>query len=48
MKARQILFIAAMGAVLFLTACQSQKKTKVYDFTTVAPEQLESDVAQLL
>ena len=36
MKAGQILFIAAMGAALFLSACQSQKETKVYDFTAVA------------
>ena len=36
MKTGKILFIAAMCAALFLTACQSQKETKVYDFTAVA------------
>ena len=36
MKTRLILSLAAMAATLFFTACQSEKTTKVYDFTAVA------------
>ena len=36
MKTRLILSLAAMAAALFFTACQSEKTTKVYDFTAVA------------
>ena len=45
MKAGQILFIAAMAAALFLTACQSRKETKVYDFTAVANDGSEENFA---
>ena len=45
MKTGKILFIAAMGAALFLTACQSQKETKVYDFTAVANDGSEVNFA---
>jgi Glutathione peroxidase len=36
MKTRRVISLAAMAATLFFTACQSQKTTKVYDFTAVA------------
>ncbi len=36
MKTRRVISLAAMAAALFFTACQSQKTTKVYDFTAVA------------
>ena len=36
MKTRRIISLASMAAALFFTACQSQKTTKVYDFTAVA------------
>ncbi|MBR4133176.1 MAG: glutathione peroxidase [Bacteroidales bacterium] len=34
-----------MGAALFLTACQSQKETKAYDFTAVANDGSEINFA---
>jgi Glutathione peroxidase len=36
MKTRLFLLLAAMGAAVCLTACQSGKTTKVYDFSAVA------------
>jgi len=36
MKTRLILLFAAMSATLLFTACQTQKTTKVYDFTAEA------------
>ena len=45
MKTRLILFFAAMAAALFFTACQSEKETKVYDFTAVANDGSEVNFA---
>ena len=45
MKTRLILSLAAMAAALFLTACQSEKTTKVYDFTAVANDGSEVNFA---
>ena len=43
MKTRLILLFAAMG--IFLTACQTQQTTKVYDFTAVTNEGSELSFA---
>ena len=45
MKTRLIISLAAMAAALFLTACQSGKTTKVYDFTAVANDGSEVNFA---
>jgi len=45
MKTRLILFIAAISAALFFTACQAGKTTKVYDFTAVANDGSEMNFA---
>ena len=45
MKTRLILSLAAMAATLFFTACQSEKTTKVYDFTAVANDGSEVNFA---
>ena len=45
MKTRLILSLAAMAAALFFTACQSEKTTKVYDFTAVANDGSEVNFA---
>jgi glutathione peroxidase len=45
MKTRLIISLAAMAAALFLTACQSEKTTKVYDFTAVANDGSEVNFA---
>ena len=45
MKTRLIISLAAMAATLFFTACQSEKTTKVYDFTAVANDGSEVNFA---
>ena len=45
MKTKLIISLAAMAATLFFTACQSEKTTKVYDFTAVANDGSEVNFA---
>ena len=45
MKTRLFLLIAAFSAAFCLTACQSQKTTKVYDFSAVANDGSEVNFA---
>ena len=45
MKTRLFLFIAALAAALFFTACKSEKETTVYDFTAVANDGSEVNFA---
>lgn len=45
MKTRLFLLMAALGAAFLIVACQSQKATKVYDFTATANDGSEVNFA---